>query len=296
MSDVPDSDPVLEGPDGPTTKSADPDGQTAPAADEAMTESEKRLLMVLGAGALVVLLVILAVNIFSGDDDADANSGTSETTAAAGEQQANSDAYGSSANAFGTDGGIVETPADLAPVSESLSDKFDRTELKGGPLTWSIVGQGDWGVSSGLLTVGAEPKSVSPKAVVEVPDSFEADWDFSVTLAQRANNVGLVWGIEDDQNYWEMRANLDFAAIVISHVKDGSAEQVRVIGPAGVGEGQRLSIQHQGDTVTLAGDGNAFISMSDPSLAEPRKVGVIASSGSDVSFSDVAVSKIDASD
>ncbi|MEZ5380788.1 MAG: hypothetical protein R2754_03210 [Microthrixaceae bacterium] len=261
--------------------------RSEPVESESLTESEKRLLVGLAGAVLVVLLIIVAVNVFSGGDDGDGDAAAPPDTPVT--------ESGPAADAFGEGGGIVDTPTAMAPTSDAVVDSFERDALGGGPLRWSILSEGDWDVAPGTMTVAGVPETAAPLAVAEVPEDLEGDWTFSVTINSPATGMGLVWGVEDAQNYWELRANLDYAALVINHVKDGAPQQVKIIGPAGLSPGQRLSVQREGDTVTLASNEEPFFSLKDPSLADARTVGVVANSGSGVSYGAAAISKVDGS-
>ncbi|MCB1027838.1 MAG: hypothetical protein KDB24_08770 [Microthrixaceae bacterium] len=249
---------------------------------EGLTQAEKRLLGGLAAAGLVILLIIVAVNLFSGDDAADPETaGDPAAATGAGDGPADGAA-------------VVPTVESLSPTTGAVVDAFDRDGLDGGDLGWSVLGSGEWTVSDGTLRSGSEPEGVSPMVVTEVPEDFGADWAFSITVDQAGQSTGFVWGVEDENNYWEMRVNTEYAVVVFNQVTDGTPTQVKTLGPAGFGSGERYTIQHVGDTVTLAANGQPFVTLSDPSLEEPRQVGVIASTDAEGSFKLAEVANIEA--
>ncbi len=246
---------------------------------ERLTTAEKRLLGGLAAAALVVLAVVLAFNFFSGDDS-DGTGGSGDDTAASDTTAVENPA-------------VVPTVKALDTTTKPIVDAFDRSSLAGGKLGWTTLGEGDWTVSDGLLVSGNEPQGVSPLAVTEVPDGYGDNWAFSITVGEAGQATGLVWGVEDDQNYWEMRVNTEYAVVAFNHVQDGQPEPIKILGPAGLSPGERYTVQHVGDTVTLAANGAPFLTLTDESLATPRKVGVIASTDAPASFKLAEVASID---
>lgn len=248
---------------------------------EGLTPSEKRLLGGLAAAAAVVLVIIVAINVFSGGDPND--------TGPAGEPGAAGAVDGPAKDPV-----IVPTVETMSATSEPVVDVFDRDALEGGALAWTVLGEGDWTVSDGKLLSGSEPEGVSPLAVIEVPEDFGADWAFSITVDKVGMFSGFVWGVEDDKNYWVMRANPAYAVVEIYHVQNGTPTQIKTLAPAGFGSGVRYSIQHEGDTVTVAAGGEPFVSLSDDSLTKPRKVGVIASTDAQAAFKLAEVANIEA--
>ena len=223
--------------------------------DEALTSSEKRLLLGLAVAGAVILLVVVLVNFVGGGSSDD--SSPSADSAPSGQPDP---------KAFTGDGAIAATPSQLAPAATPVVDDLDRDTLKGGPLSWSVVGEGDWQPDNGELVTDTEPVGASPMAVVEMPAKFGEDWRFSIVVEKPSDNAGLVFGVED-------------AAAAVNHVRDGESKGVQVIGPTEFGRGVSWQVQHEGDTVTLASEGEPFFAVSDPSLEESRKVGVIATSG-----------------
>ena len=268
-------------PDRPTVAAATRDGEVLgndDAGDESLTPAEKRLLGGLALAGVVVLLIILAVNFFGGDDTTD---------------EANPEATEVVSEAFGDGGGVVATPKALEPTGDPVADNLDRAELAGGPLDWSVLGAGTWAISDGAMVSSTASKDAQPMAVATVPDDLGDDWAFSISVDQPAQDAGLVWGVVDAENYWELRANQQYAAVVINRIEKGTVTQVKLLGPTGLVEGQRYTVQHLGDTITIAEGDTPFLSISDPSLAKPRKVGVIANTADEAAFTKPEVAKID---
>ena len=100
--------------------------------DEALTSSEKRLLLGLAVAGAVILLVVVLVNFVGGGSSDD--SSPSADSAPSGQPDP---------KAFTGDGAIAATPSQLAPAATPVVDDLDRDTLKGGPLSWSGVGEGD---------------------------------------------------------------------------------------------------------------------------------------------------------
>ena len=252
--------------------------------DEALTSSEKRLLLGLAVAGAVILLVVVLVNFVGGGSSDD--SSPSADSAPSGQPDP---------KAFTGDGAIAATPSQLAPAATPVVDDLDRDTLKGGPLSWSVVGEGDWQVDNGELVTDTEPTGASPMAVVEMPAKFGEDWRFSIVVEKPSDNAGLVFGVEDAENYWELTFNSTYAAAAVNHVRDGESKGVQVIGPTEFGRGVSWQVQHEGDTVTLASEGEPFFAVSDPSLEESRKVGVIATSGAPATFSSPQIAALEGS-
>lgn len=255
-----------------------PETEDGDQGDERLTRAEKRLLIGLGAAGLVVLLIVLAINVFGGDDGPNAvEPGTAENAA----------------EVFADGGGIVEAPAKLPPLGDPVVDDLDRPELDGGPLGWETLGDGSWSLDDGVMESSTEPDDASALAVATVPDDLGDDWAFSISVEKPAQNAGFAWAVEDADNYWELRSNQEYAAVVVNRVQDGKTTQVKIIGPSGLAEGQRFTVAHQGDTITIAESGAPFLAVSDESFTEPRKVGVIASTEASAGFTDPELAAID---
>ena len=219
--------------------------------DEALTSSEKRLLLGLAVAGAVILLVVVLVNFVGGGSSDD--SSPSADSAPSGQPDP---------KAFTGDGAIAATPSQLAPAATPVVDDLDRDTLKGGPLSWSVVGEGDWQPDNGELVTDTEPVGASPMAVVEMPAKFGEDWRFSIVVEKPSDNAGLVFGVEDAENYWELTFNSTYAAAAVNHVRDGESKGVQVIGPTEFGRGVSWQVQHEGDTVTLASEGEPFFERS----------------------------------
>ena len=242
---------------------------------EALTRAEKRLLIGLGIAGAVVVVIVLAIKMLGGDDDpTKAEQGTAENAPEL------------------SDGTIVEAPAVMSPTTDPVADDLARADLAGGPLDWALLGDGSWSVDDGVLRSSSEPADANPLAVVAVPDELGDGWAFSISVETPAQNAGFIWGVVDENNYWELRSNQQYAAVVINRVEDGETTQVKIIGPSGLAEGQRYTLAHQGETITIAEGGEPFLTVSDESLAKPRQVGVIASTDAPAGFTEPELAAI----
>lgn len=76
--------------------------------DDSLTPAEKRLLVILGIGGLVVLLIVLAVNMLSGDDKAEPSNQAEPTETIA---------AGPDPGSFASGGGILDRPAATVPTN-----------------------------------------------------------------------------------------------------------------------------------------------------------------------------------
>ena len=244
--------------------------------DDSLTPAEKRLLVILGIGGLVVLLIVLAVNMLSGDDKAEPSNQAEPTETIA---------AGPDPGSFASGGGILDRPAATVPTNTPpVKDDLSRDSLTGGPLNWEALGSGSWQVQDNSMVVASEPEGATPLAVAEVPGDIGSSWQFSVVVVQPANGAGFVFGVQDAENFWEVKFNSDFAGAQVNHVVAGKPARATLIKLIALQEQATWTVQHVGEVVTLSVDGEPVLALSDPSLDQSRKVGVVASADAPAIF------------
>lgn len=178
-----------------------------------------------------------------------------------------------------------------ALTESRVSDDFDRPST--GPLDgeaplgaqWSSLGPG-FDVADGVATVAESPAGEVTLAII---DPGWPDQSSGLTIENAAANAGLVFRFVDIFNYWSLVAAPDFGTWNLVLTIDGEPIETLPTGLSFSEGPTRLSLVTEGPEIRVFIDGLPVLDLTDPTFDRASATGIIATAGTDASFSEIFV-------
>jgi hypothetical protein len=263
-----------------------------------------------------VLLIILSVGLFSScaDDGSTDESGGAGAAAAADGAAADDASNGGDSDAAVADSGgegedgeagtgaeedAALPPCEPAEVSTTYTWSFDDDAVDSSPAEFTDV-LGTWKVEADTDAPSAPNilRQSGTSSPIEYPVLFADSPCFrDLTLKVRCRPesgvidqaCGLVFRLQDGDNYYVARANVLESNVRLYHVIDGlrqqfaTAEGITIAG----NEWHTLQAKTSGATLTVWFDGEEVISTEDETFAESGRIGLWLKADSVTSFDDL---------
>lgn len=168
-------------------------------------------------------------------------------------------------------------------VGPGVQDDFTRSEDRASSLGQARSGQewdevaGRWAVADGVAVL-EEVNDLGERSLALV-DLGSGDGAVSITAAEVANGLGLVFRFEDAFNYWLLTASPDFGGWRLSRIEEGQVVDVAALPLTPTAPGTTAEVRFSGRDITVFLDGTEVRSLTDPALADATRVGLLFQGG-----------------
>lgn len=161
----------------------------------------------------------------------------------------------------------------------AIVDDFDRPDstsslgITPSGNAWESV-SGTWGIADGqAYLVEANPEGQRSVATIDIGTP---NGGVEVQAATMTSGWGIVFRYVGQFNYWYISAAPEYATYNITKIIDGTTVQVSKISLAPTGDGSTLRVQFRGPTIDVFIDDKPMMTLSDSSLTQATRVGLLA--------------------
>jgi hypothetical protein len=179
-----------------------------------------------------------------------------------------------------------ELPGQVAPHWEIARDRS-------APSHQTVMAQVASGVPAGESAIAVYDKVVATDADLSVK--------FKITGGNKTRTAGIVWRLQDQDNYYLLRFSIDESDIVLFRVVNGQARALPVAGPRqnafGVthplrtGEWYIAKVSYRGARFRVDFGNRRLFEVADDGISTRGKTGVWTKAGTTAEFDDFRVDK-----
>ena len=196
-----------------------------------------------------------------------------------------------------------------AALAETIT--FDNVKTGGPPPGWTAMqtgsGSAKWSVEKDD-SAPSKPNVLKQSGVATFPVCFKNDTNlkdgfvevkFKPVAGKEDQAGGVIWRVQDSNNYYIARANALEGNVVLYKTVNGKRSSLDIVGrkggygvkePVASGQWHTLRIEFAGNHFRLMFDGKHLFDVEDTTFTEPGKVGVWTKADSVTLFDDFSFS------